>query len=123
TARSGSGAHAIANGTTRAVLGSERLAAGELHLRDELRDRLAPGASELGGQLRVGAGRLRALHEPAQLTERQLGEALRSLNAMTVGKSDPRYAELARAVATAYGAATGRNPLNGQPLSPAYAGL
>jgi RND superfamily putative drug exporter len=123
TAQSGSAAQRIVDGARRAVGGSEQLAAGEQRLSDQLSDRLGPGASALGRRLRIGAGQLQALHEPAQLTERQLGEALRLLNAMTVGKSDPRYAELARAVATAYGAATGRSPLNDQRLAPAYPGL
>jgi RND superfamily putative drug exporter len=121
--RSGSGADAVASGASRALLGSDHLVTGARSLRDELAGRLAPGADELSTQLGVGAGRLRALHVPAQLTEERLAEALRLVGGMTVGKSDPRYTELLRAVADSYSAATGRNPLNQELVSPDYSGL
>src|SRR5204862_40408 len=85
--------------------------------------RLAPGGARLAAGLRSGQARLNALRTPAQITESQTQAAFSTLQRMTVGKTDPLFAQALQQVGTAVGAATGRNPLTGGSVSPAYPGL
>src|SRR5207248_10924378 len=79
--------------------------------------RLRSGLAE--GQ--VGVTRLR--DEVAAPTDRALRQAFSSLEAFTVGKTDPRYPEAVASVGDAYGRVTGKNPLTGQQVRPDYQGL
>ncbi|MGZ5326518.1 MAG: MMPL family transporter, partial [Solirubrobacterales bacterium] len=110
-------------GARRARQGSAQLAAGNRELSDRLNNELAPGADRLAGELREGQGRLGQLRLPAQATENQTQAAFATLNRMTIGKADPLFAQALREAGTAVGAATGRNPLTGAVVSPAYQGL
>jgi RND superfamily putative drug exporter len=121
--RAYSGSRDLTKGATRARRGAKSIAAGNGRLSDQLNGRLAPGAQQLAQGLRDGQGKLTQLRAPAQTTERELNNALGALNAMTAGKVDPQYAAALRAVATALGAASGRNPVTGAAVAPGYQGL
>jgi RND superfamily putative drug exporter len=117
------GAGRLTRGARDARRGSERLAAGNDELSDRLNGEFAPGADRLATELRAGQGRLTALRQPARITEQQTRSAFDTLNRMTVGKTDPLFAQALQQVGTALGAATGRNPLTGQTVFPGYQGL
>ena len=116
------GAGRLADGATEARQGSERLETGSATLRDGLRGELAPGADRLAANLRQGQVGLNALRLPAAATEDQLRRARDTLNQMTVGKTDPLYAQALQQVDTALAAATGSAPTGGGPVTP-YPGL
>ena len=98
------------------------IADGNQLLSDRLNTELAPGADRLATELRGGQARLNLLRQPAQITESQTQAAWDTLNRMTIGKTDPLFAQALRQVGTALGAATGRNPLGGGSLTPGYNG-
>jgi RND superfamily putative drug exporter len=104
------GAGRLENGASEARQGSNELATGSATLRDGLRGELVPGADRLATGLREGQAGLTALRVPARVTEDQLRAAQATLNRMTVGRSDPVYAELLLQVNTALAAATGDVP-------------
>lgn len=117
-------------GVTRLVAGARAARAGAGRLRDgtgqlvdALGGQLLPGAEQLAAGLRRGRDDLRRLREPAQIATAQARAALDALNRMSVGKLDPDYAAAYRAVATAVGATSGRNPLTGEPVAAGYDGL
>ena len=116
------GAGQLSDGATDARQGSERLASGSATLRDGLRGDLAPGADRLAANLRQGQVGLSALRLPAQATEDQLRRARETLSQMTVGQTDPLYAQALQQVDTALAAATGSAPTGGGPVTP-YPGL
>jgi putative drug exporter of the RND superfamily len=60
---------------------------------------------------------------PAREAEAQLKAALRQLEAMAAGKTDPAYAPALAAVRQAQAAVTGVNPATGAAYAPEYAGL
>lgn len=135
-ARAASGAAQLADGLRRGRDGGGKLARGAYRTADgaarlareleRTRREVADGAGrarELPAGLRKGAGDLGKLREPAQKTEAELRAALKALDGMTVGKADPRYREAYTAVATALGAASGKNPLTGQPVASGYDGM
>lgn len=103
--------------------GAGRLAAALDEAATAIEQQAAPGARRLRDGLRDGSQDLDDLREPTQLAEAELDRAIQELNAMTTGRSDPRYASTYEAVARAYGAVTGRDPLTGTQLDPAYPGL
>jgi RND superfamily putative drug exporter len=117
------------DGGGRLARGADRTAAGAARLARELektRREVVDGAGrarELPAGLRAGARDLGKLREPAQKTEAELRAALKELDAMTVGKADPRYRAAYTAVATALGAASGKHPLTGKPVAEGYDGL
>jgi RND superfamily putative drug exporter len=117
------GSGQLTRGARRARIGAGQLADGNRELSDRLNNEFAPGADRLARELRVGSLRLQTLRVPAQTTERQIRAAYNSLNAMTIGKTDPLYAQTLTQTATALGAATGRNPVTGAPVAPGYNGL
>ena len=118
--RDGSGK--LARGAQRTADGAARLARELERTRREVVDGTAR-ARELPAGLREGARDLGRLREPAQRTEAELRAALRELDAMTLGKADPRYRAAYTAVATALGATTGRHPQTGKPVAQGYDGM
>jgi RND superfamily putative drug exporter len=150
--RAEEGATAIAAALARATAGSER-AVGALEIFASGTRRLAAAqhraalaglqlkfaVQSLGPNLRRNAlSRSRRLqkslnreaHEkvpqlvaPAEVANEQLTTALRQLEAMTVGKTDPNYAAAFEAVRRALAAVSGTDPVSGQPFAPDYAGL
>jgi putative drug exporter of the RND superfamily len=117
------GARELTAGATRARRAAERLAAGNRELSNGLNNRLAPGAEELARQLRRGQAQLQTLRVPAQVTERELRSSLDTLNAMTIGKTDPLFPQALQHVSAAFGAATGRDPLTNNIVLSGYQGL
>lgn len=130
------GSHQLADGLTSAQQGVDRFGAGLAKLRDgshslagalgSLPPRIDPaiaGAHRLAGGLRSGAAGLEQLRQPAQIAESQLEQAARDLHAMSVGKTDPRYQSALRAVLTAQGAVSGKDPRDGSPVADGYDGL
>ncbi len=92
-------------------------------LSNGLNTELAPGADRLATELRAGQGRLGQLRLAARATENRVLAAWQTLNSMTVGKTDPRFAQALAEVGAAVGAATGRNPLTGAVVFQPYQGL
>ncbi|MFL5337085.1 MAG: MMPL family transporter, partial [Geminicoccaceae bacterium] len=93
----------------------------------QLRQGVAAARQGLG-QLRSGlaqgrTGVVRLRDEVAAPTDKALRDAWSSLQAFTVGKTDPKYPDALTAVGQAYGRVTGQNPLTGQPAQPGYNGL
>ena len=112
--QAGAGAHRLSAGLDRALSGADRLVRGQRRLSGGAA-RLARGLRRLDdtlrgsmGQLREVAARLRAwsawlrsLRVPTEMAAERLDSALQALNGMTVGRSDPRYAELVKAIGEA----------------------
>jgi RND superfamily putative drug exporter len=100
-------------GANRLVAGQRRLTSGADQLAGGMRTLDVAAQASLGqmrtlsGQLRDWAEAIRALRAPTQLAAARLDAALRELEAMTVGRQDPRYAALLAAVQDASGAMTG----------------
>lgn len=103
--------------------GARRLADALEQIGALVRAQAVPGAEQLADGLRQGSSDLSDLREPAQTAEGELDRALAELEAMTVGKSDARYPAAFEAVARAYGAVSGRDPITGAPVDPSYEGL
>ena len=150
--RAEEGATAVATALGRATAGSER-AVGALEVFASGTRRLASAqhraalaglqlkfaVQSLGPNLRRNAlSRSRRLqkslnrdaHEkvpqlvgPAQEANDQLVEALKQLDGMTIGKTDPNYVAALDAVRRALAAVSGTDPVSGQPYAADYAGL
>src|SRR5205823_5919369 len=73
--------------------------------------------------LRQGSADLGRLRQPAQVAQQQLELALEKLKTMSVGKTDPNYDDVYRAVATSDGAVSGKNPQDGSEVAPGYHGM
>jgi putative drug exporter of the RND superfamily len=150
--RAEDGAHALAAGLGQATAGSERAVAalrtfahgtrrlagaqhraalGALNLKFGLqslapnlrRNALRRSRKQRKSLERDAHTKLPQLIAPAQEAEAQLKAALRELEAMTVGKGDPRYAATLAAARQALAAVSGVNPVTGAPYAPEYAGL
>ncbi|HEX3323716.1 MAG TPA: MMPL family transporter [Solirubrobacterales bacterium] len=63
------------------------------------------------------------LQAAAQAADEQLATALKQLEGMTSGKSDPNYGSALEAVRKGLTAVSGTDPATGQPYEPEYAGL
>ena len=130
------GSDRLLDGMRRAHDGAEELARGAAEAQDgsgELLEGIrtaqeqAPGISEGGRKLRdalrIGAQDLGRLREPVGVATDELARAWDGLQAMTLGRADPLYPEVAEAVGRARGAMTGRDPRTGQPFQPGYDGV
>jgi RND superfamily putative drug exporter len=120
--RAQSGAARLADGTSQAKDGVSRLTAGVRKAREGAA-KIEEGALTLATGLEEGASQLERLHEPVRLAESELEKAFDDLQAMTTGKTDPRYASATLSVGTALGAISGRHPVTGEPVDPEYRGL
>jgi RND superfamily putative drug exporter len=109
--RAGAGAGRLAAGLDRAERGSGRLVRGQ-HRLSRGAGRLARGlrrldetlrpslweVKQISARLRAWSAWLRSLRVPTEAAAERLDAALQQLNGMTVGRSDPRYAELRQAI-------------------------
>ena len=109
--RASAGAHRLSTGLDRAVSGADRLVSGQRHLSGGAA-RLAGGLRtldntlrgslgqlrEVSAQLRAWAAWIRSLRAPTEMAADRLERAVRELEEMTVGRDDPRYAQLADAI-------------------------
>jgi putative drug exporter of the RND superfamily len=150
--RAEEGALAIASGLGQATAGSERAVdalgtfakgtrrlAGAQHRAALAGLQLKFGLQSLPGNLRRNALRrsrrlqkllnqdaytnVPRLQAPAAEADAQLKTALKRLEAMSVGKSDPEYAAALAAVRRAAAAVSGVDPVSGAAYAPEYAGL
>lgn len=122
-AAAASGASRLADGARTAAKSSSRLHKGTKQLDQAIKTQILPGANQLAQGLEAGAADLSKLREPAQIIEKESKAALDALNRMTVGKVDPAFFDAYKSVATAVGASSGKNPINGESVSPGYTGL
>jgi RND superfamily putative drug exporter len=123
--RATQGSRELARGLDRAVEGATRLAAGQRELSAGA-ERLAAGLATLdssvraaveqvevfGDQMRGWSELVSSLSEPAEQAARELEIAVEELEAMGVGRSDPRYAALASAMRAASAAMSGGTGAN-----------
>lgn len=133
--RASAGAHRLSAGLDRAVRGANSLVRGQRRLGGGAA-RLARGLRSLDetlrgslGQLREVAARLRAwtawirsLRVPTELAADRLERAVRELEEMTIGRNDPRYAQLVDAIREAsalVGVPAAASPEQGEPALPA----
>jgi RND superfamily putative drug exporter len=114
--RAGAGAGRLSAGLDRAVAGADSLVAGQRRLNGGA-ERLAAGVRQLDdalgaslGQLQEVSSRLhawsawlRSLRVPTEMAASRLEHAVRELEAMTVGRTDPHYERLVEAVREASG--------------------
>ena len=126
--RAGAGARRLADGLRRTRRGSGRLVKGQHRLQSGAR-RLAHGlrrldrevrsslgeVHELSVRLATWSGWLRSLRAPTELAAARLESGIDAMEAMTVGREDPRYQQLATALREATG-------LVGTPAAAARAG-
>ena len=116
------GARRLERGGKRLDAGTRRLRDGVVEARTGVERAPAEAQRLIEGleRARDGADRL---GEPARIATQELGTGFRALRGMTAGKLDPRYREATEAVGRALGAASGRNPLTGEPVAEGYDGL
>jgi RND superfamily putative drug exporter len=135
--RAGAGARRLSAGLDRALRGADSLVKGQRRLGGGAA-RLARGVRRLDETLRASLGQvhrvavrlrtwaawIRSLRAPTEMAAERLERAVRELEAMTAGRDDPRYADLAAAVREAsalVGAAAGGAPEGAVPALPAGA--
>jgi RND superfamily putative drug exporter len=116
------GAAALQGGSATALAGAGQLADGLAAARSQA-PAIPTGARKLETGLRAGGRQLGDLRQPVGIAEDSLAEAWDRLQRMTVGKADPEYLATLQAVGRARGAVTGRDPLTGLKVDPAYDGL
>ncbi len=151
--RAGEGAQQIAAGLAQASAGSERaidalqqfaegsrqitgaLLSAEIaalkvtgFLRSELPSLLRANTLRKARKVEEGLHRettetLPKLAEPTQVSVEALTKALAQAEALAAGQTDPRYAELVATLRTGVAAATGTDPVSGEPYADGYAGL
>jgi RND superfamily putative drug exporter len=115
------GADSLVRGQHRLSRGSERLARGVRRLDDTLRGSLAQ-LRAVSARLRAWAAWLRSLRVPTEMAAERLERAVRELDQMTVGRSDPRYARLVetiRETSALVGVPAGSAPAEGEAALPA----
>ncbi len=133
--RAGAGAGRLSAGLDRALRGAGSLVRGQHRLSGGAR-RLARGVDRLDeavrgslARLRTVSARLRAwsawirsLRVPTEMAAERLERAVAELEAMTVGREDPRYSALVAAIREAsalVGVPTAAIPAKGEPALPA----
>lgn len=117
------GANALVRGQGRLSRGAARLARGVRRLDRTLRASLGQ-VRAVAVRLRTWAAWIRSLRVPTEMAADRLERAVRELEAMTVARDDPRYAELVAAVREAsalVGAPVGSAPRGDEPALPAGA--
>ncbi len=119
-----SGTRRLAGAQHRAALAALQLKFGLQSLAPNLRHNALRRSRRLQKSLNQDAHvNVPRLQAPAQEADAQLKAALAQLEAMTVGKSDPRYTAALEAVRRAAAAVSGVDPVSGAPYAPEYAGL
>jgi putative drug exporter of the RND superfamily len=118
------GTRRLAGAQHRAALGGLRLKFALQSLAPNLRRNALTRSRQLQRSLRREASEnVPELQGPAEEAEAQLRTALRQLEAMTVGRTDPTYEGTLAAVRAALAAVSGTDPVSGQPYAAGYAGL
>jgi RND superfamily putative drug exporter len=118
------GTRKLANADSRAALAGLKLKLGLPDIATNLRNGALRHSHRLQKFLFNEANiKTPQLQAAAQGGAEQLTTALKQLEGMTSGKSDPNYAPALEAVRNATAAISGTNPATGQPYAPEYAGL
>ncbi len=121
----------FASGTRRLAAAQHRAALASLQLKFAVQS-LGPNLrrNALSRSRRLQKSLNREAHEkvpalvgPAEVANDELVEALRQLEGMTIGKTDPNYAAAFDAVRRALAAVSGTDPVSGQPYAADYSGL
>lgn len=115
------GANRLVRGQHRLSRGAGRLADGVRRLDQTLRGSLAE-LRAVGARLRAWSGWMRSLRVPTEMAAERLERAVEELEAMTVGREDPRYAGLVEAIREAsalVGVPAGALPAEGEAALPA----
>src|SRR6188474_1048271 len=120
--RAGDGSGRLADGATKASSGAGRLASALARASDQTGE-VVDSARLFRNAMRSGNERLDALRPPLQGAEERLATAIQGLERMTVGRSDPQYADALRAVQEASLQITGVDPRSGERSNPSYGGL
>jgi RND superfamily putative drug exporter len=114
------GADELVRGQRRLSRGAARLARGTRKLDETLHGSMA-ALHEVAARLRTWSAWIESLRVPTEMAADRLEHAVGQLEAMTVGREDPRYAELTAAVreaAALVGAPPGAAPAAGQAALP-----
>lgn len=117
------------DGSSRLAHGTERASRGAGELSAQIADAgttsgtFSHQAEVLRNDLETGRDQLRALTAPIGSVDDSLARALRALNAMTTGRSDPRFQDALEAARAARQTLTGADAGSGEQLDPAYAGV
>lgn len=117
------------DGSTRLARGAGRASTGAGRLSDRIEEArkssagLSNNAEVLRSDLQAGKDQLVALDDPIGAIEANLASAWRALEAMTTGRTDPRFQDALQATRAASEALTGADPGNGEPIDPGYAGV
>ncbi|HET7120930.1 MAG TPA: MMPL family transporter [Solirubrobacterales bacterium] len=117
----------FADGAEKLAQAEKRTAFGAFKLKLALRDTVIPNLK--GNQIRLSRALQKSLNEeaneklpeliaPAGVADQELQAAFAELQAMTSGKSDPRYAATLEAVRKALAAVGGTDPVTGAPYDP-----
>jgi RND superfamily putative drug exporter len=114
------GADSLLSGQRSLSRGAARLARGARKLDETLRGSLGR-LGEVSAQLRAWSAWIRSLRVPTEMAADRLEHAVGQLEAMTVGREDPRYAELLsslREAAALVGVPAGAVPAEGDAALP-----
>ena len=113
------GANRLVRGQRRLGNGAEQLAHGVRRLDNTLRASLGQ-LQTVAARLRTWSAWIRSLRVPTEMAADRLERAAREVEAMTVGKEDPRYAQLVAAIreASALVGAPVAAPAEGEPALP-----
>jgi RND superfamily putative drug exporter len=123
------GVDEASGGSSRLARGAERASSGAGQLSARIADARTTSetfshqAKVLRNDLETGRDQLRALGPPIGSADASLARTLRALDAMTTGRTDPRFQEALEAARAARQALTGADPTSGEQLDPAYAGV
>jgi RND superfamily putative drug exporter len=118
------GTRELANAESRAATGAFALKINLPDIATNLRNNALRRSHKLQKTLFSDANvKTPQLQAAAQAGAEQLATALKQIEGMTSGKSDPNYAGALEAVRNATAAISGTNPATGQPYAPEYAGL
>jgi RND superfamily putative drug exporter len=116
------GASALARGDRELASGSTELERGLRRAASRTRASL-PEVERLRSGLQQGSSDLNELRTPAQNATAAVAQARAALERMRVGLADPSYVAAYRAVLTAQGNLTGRDPTSGATVRASYDGM
>ena len=117
-----SGAKALDTGAAKLARGSAQLERG-LHSAAAQTRASLPQVEQLRSGLESGSRRLDQLRTPAHDATAAVGDARAALESMTVGHADPAWIRAYRAVLTAQGNLTGKDPVTGRQQQSGYDGM
>lgn len=118
--RAGKGSGSLAKGAGKASKGAVRITEA-LRKAREKSGQIQDSAHLVEEAMKEGNEQLDGLRQPLQVTDERLASAMRALERMTAGQSDPEYASAVEAVEAADQSLTGKDVSSGERVSPSYA--